>query len=77
MKPIRVLAFLFAFYGTFISLQALQVPQTDYQKIKAEAERRYAEASYSLAHDLYIQADALTLPAAETRWVDFHITNTL
>jgi hypothetical protein len=60
-----------------ISLQALQVGQSGYEGIKAEAERRYAEASYSLAHDLYLQADALTLPAAEARWVDFRVADTL
>src|SRR5262245_65104389 len=77
MKLIRAIAFLVALSGTLISLQALQVRQTDYEGIKAEAESRYAEASYSLAHDLYVQADALTLPAAEARWVDFRVADTL
>src|SRR5262245_43571857 len=77
MKLIRAIAFLVALSGTLISLQALQVRQTDYEGIKAEAESRYAEASYSLAHDLYVQADALTLPAAAARWVDFRLADTL
>jgi hypothetical protein len=63
MKLIRTGAVLLLLCGTFISLQALQIGQTDYEKLKSEAERRYAEASYSLAHDLYVQADALTLTA--------------
>lgn len=54
-----------------------QARQADYAKLKAEAERLYAEKSYAAARDLYAQADALPLPPAEARWVDFRLADTL
>lgn len=51
--------------------------QSDYEKLKAEAERLYAERSYALAYELYLKADALELPPAEARWVDFRVADTL
>lgn len=51
--------------------------QPGYQQLKTEAERLYAEASYSQAHDLYEKAAALKPPAAEARWVQFRLADTL
>jgi len=77
MRLIRAFAFVFTLCVTIVSLQALQVGQTEYERLKGEAEKRYAEASYSLAHTLYAQADALTLPPGDARWVDFRVADTL
>jgi alpha-2-macroglobulin len=77
MKLIRATTFFVVLSGTLFSLQAPQVGRSDYEKLKTEAEKLYAEASYSLAHSLYSQASALTLPRAETRWVDFRLADTL
>jgi uncharacterized protein YfaS (alpha-2-macroglobulin family) len=76
MKLIRLFACLVVLCGTLLSLQALQVGQTEYARIKAEAERRYAEGSYRLSNDLYQQAHALNLPATEARWVNFRLADT-
>lgn len=51
--------------------------QTDYASLKSEAEKFYAAGSYGKAHELYIRADALELPAADARWVDFRVADTL
>ncbi|MFN7949059.1 MAG: alpha-2-macroglobulin family protein [Blastocatellia bacterium] len=56
---------------------AQQPVQTDYDKLKAEAERVYAEASYSLAHDLYQKADRRNVSQSENRWIDFRLADTL
>src|SRR5205085_11546046 len=51
--------------------------QPDYQRLKAEAEKFYAEASYSQAHDLYEKAAQLKPLDAEARWVQFRLADTL
>ncbi|MGB9178495.1 MAG: alpha-2-macroglobulin family protein [Pyrinomonadaceae bacterium] len=51
--------------------------QPGYQQLKAEAEKLYAEASYSQSHDLYEKAAALKLPTEESRWVQFRLADTL
>jgi hypothetical protein len=56
---------------------AQQAAQSDYDKLKAEAERLYAEASYSLAHDLYQKADRRSVSQSESRWIDFRLADTL
>ncbi len=50
--------------------------QSNYQRLKAEAERYYAEGSYQKAHELYLRADRLKLPSEEARWVDFRVADT-
>src|SRR5262249_8408826 len=77
MKLVRAITFLVVLSGTLLSLQAPQVSQPEYQKLRADAEKYYAQASYSLAHKLYQQARALSLPPAEARWVDFRLADTL
>src|SRR5258706_13641440 len=48
----------------------------DYQKLKADAERQYAERSYSLAHQTYEKAAGIELPSSEKRWVTFRLADT-
>ena len=64
------------FLFTVISLVASSAPQPAYTKLKADAERFYGEGSYGLARDLYEKADAMELPPAEARWVDFRLADT-
>jgi alpha-2-macroglobulin len=58
------------------SLTRTQAQQTDYGKLKTEAEKFYADASYSKANELYLQARQLNLSAQESRWVAFRIADT-
>lgn len=51
-------------------------PQDSYQRLKAEAEREYAEKSFRRAHEIYEQAAKLTLPEDERRWVDLRMADT-
>lgn len=60
---------------SLIAAQAQQ--QSDYQRLKAEAEKFYAEASYAQAHDLYEKAAAAKPPDTEARWVQFRLADTL
>ncbi len=63
-----------------LSLLCLAAPQPQrptYDALKTEAERLYAEASYSQAHELYLKARAIKLPSDEARWVEFRLADTL
>jgi uncharacterized protein YfaS (alpha-2-macroglobulin family) len=51
--------------------------QPDYTSIRAEAEKLFAEGSYSKAHDLYARARARGLAPGESRWVAFRLADTL
>lgn len=52
-----------------------QSPQ--YATLRADAERLFAEGSYARSREIYLQAKTLTLPAADTRWVEFRLADTL
>src|SRR5262249_55290232 len=66
-----------------------QNQQPTYDALKAEAERLYAEASYSQARELYLKARAIKPPPgdarlpgeaswpSEARWIDFRLADTL
>ncbi|MBL8206278.1 MAG: alpha-2-macroglobulin [Blastocatellia bacterium] len=62
-----------------IKLLPILVPYqtTDYAKLKAEAEKFYAEKSFSRAHELYLQADRKQVATAEARWIEFRLADTL
>lgn len=53
------------------------VSPAGYEPLKDQAEELYTQGSYSKARELYQKADALELPAAEARWVDFRLADTL
>jgi uncharacterized protein YfaS (alpha-2-macroglobulin family) len=74
MRRIIILALL----GTFLLSLAAAAPQSAsvYDKLKADAEREYAEKSFRRAHELYQQAAKLELTAADRRWVDFRLADT-
>src|SRR5262245_57652507 len=63
-----------------LSLLCLASPQSQpptYETLKTEAERLYAEASYSQARELYLKARAVKLQPEEARWVAFRLADTL
>src|SRR5687767_630293 len=75
MRRILLLSLL----GTLLLGIATAQPQnaSPYAKLRADAEREYAEKSYRRAHELYVQAAKLQLTPEERRWVDFRVAETL
>ena len=69
--PVIVLALLCA-----VGLASIRAQQSDYEALKAEAEKQYANSSYSKARELYLTAGALNLAPAESRWVSFRLADT-
>lgn len=47
-----------------------------YDALRTQAEARYAEKSFGLAHELYEQASRLELDAPRRRWVSFRLADT-
>ncbi len=70
----RTLIFTSALYASLFA-PAMQSPE--YEKLKADAEKQYLEKSFSLAHETYLNIDRSKIPAAEIRWVDFRLADTL
>ena len=60
-----------------VGLASIHAQQPEYETLKAEAERQYANASYSKARELYLTVRTLTLAPAESRWVAFRLADTL
>ncbi len=48
-----------------------------YERLKTQAEREYSNKSFRKAHEHYLRADAMELPPADARWVDFRLADTL
>ncbi len=74
---IRTLLFAALLFGLFGGVRSARAQDGRYEQIKQQAEQFYAEKSYSRAHELYEQAKALDVPAAEQRWVRFRLADTL
>jgi uncharacterized protein YfaS (alpha-2-macroglobulin family)/tetratricopeptide (TPR) repeat protein len=49
---------------------------TDFEKLKADAEKQYADGSYALAHETYAKAPLAELPPPDKRWVEFRLADT-
>ncbi len=64
------------FLLTLFGLGLAQSPAIEYEELKQQAESFYAEGSYQRAHELYEQAERLTLPSGETRWVTLRLADT-
>ena len=60
-----------------VGLATIHAQQSDYEALKAGAEKFYADASYSKAREAYVKASGLNLPPAESRWVAFRLADTL
>ncbi|MFO1477207.1 MAG: alpha-2-macroglobulin family protein [Verrucomicrobiota bacterium] len=54
----------------------LAVAAPDFQSVRTEAERAYAEKSFARANELYRTLDVTNLPAADRRWVEFRLADT-
>jgi uncharacterized protein YfaS (alpha-2-macroglobulin family) len=67
---------LFLLFFTFC-LNTLAALPPEYEPLKTQAEKLYADGSFRLAHEEYEKAKAMDLPAPETRWVDFRLADTL
>lgn len=67
---ISIWLFLFGF-----SLRPARAQSPDYQTVKAEAERLYAEGSYELARQRYTQLDPSKLAPADAQWVRFRLAD--
>ena len=50
--------------------------QPDYQQLKAQAEKLFADGSYARAHDLYANVSKAGLSPQESRWVEFRLADT-
>src|SRR5207248_6646940 len=48
----------------------------EYQSLKKEAEKLFADGSFARAHEAYQKAEAMELPAEEKRWVEFRLADT-
>src|SRR5687767_11938719 len=62
-----------------LSVAAAVPPQatgSPYEALKREAERYYAEKSFSRAHQLYEDAAKLELPVDDRRWVRMRLADT-
>ncbi|HEY7182638.1 MAG TPA: alpha-2-macroglobulin, partial [Blastocatellia bacterium] len=72
MKPLVMLILL-----SLLCFASPQSTQPGYEALRTEAERLYAEASYSQARELYLKARAARLQPEEARWVEFRLADTL
>ena len=61
----------------FLYLLPNAAPQTDYAKLKSDAEGFYAAGSYTRANEVYSKIDKTNLPPAEVRWLEFRLADTL
>jgi len=91
MKTISTLRTIFSFALTIAAIgllglllhlthfrsQVVSAQQPDYAQAKAKAEQEYASGSYARAYETYAKVSKSGLPAAEVRWVDFRLADTL
>lgn len=72
----RILVGILAGFSLFSLLRAAEAPPASgYEQLKAEAEKFYAEKSFSLANEKYAAAKKLKLSKDEARWVDFRLAD--
>ncbi|MEW6129056.1 MAG: alpha-2-macroglobulin family protein [Acidobacteriota bacterium] len=76
MKPALLFVLLCLVLCAF-SFFSTRAQESDYQKLKTEAEKYYAEKSFSKAREIYTPAKDLKLSAADSRWVAFRLADTL
>jgi len=59
-----------------LSLLLAAPPPQDYESLRRQAEREFAEKSFARAHALYEQAAKLDLAEGERKWVEFRLVDT-
>ena len=69
MRAVFALACAFA-------LNASAAPSPDYESLKADAEKLFADGSFAKANEIYRQANLTNLPPIERRWVAFRLADT-
>ncbi len=72
-----VLAFALLAPSLAAAAREAQPPDDAYARLKQEAEKHHAEKSFSRALALYQQAEKMTLPEPERRWVTFRIGDSM
>ncbi len=63
--------------GLLIPFNPGYAQSSEYENLKAQAEKYYDRGSFSRARKLYIETNALRLSSKEKRWVDFRLADTL
>jgi uncharacterized protein YfaS (alpha-2-macroglobulin family) len=61
------------------AMLALTVPAAvppEYETLKTEAEKLFADGSFARAREAYQRAEGMDLPPAEKRWVEFRLADT-
>jgi uncharacterized protein YfaS (alpha-2-macroglobulin family) len=78
LVALSAIAFVHALAGPSAAVSGEQppAPDSEYAALRQRAEKAYAEHSYAIARDIYQQAAALSLSAAQKRWVDFRLADT-
>src|SRR6185369_9547725 len=64
-------------YVSDFKSQIVSAQQTDYSQLRAQAEQAYASGSYARANEIYSRVNKAGLPAADSRWVEFRLADTL
>lgn len=59
-----------------VALSSFAALPPEYETLKAEAEKFYADKSFAKAGEVYARANVTNLPAAEARWVSFRLADT-
>ncbi|MEY2429118.1 MAG: alpha-2-macroglobulin, partial [Verrucomicrobiota bacterium] len=59
-----------------LAVHALAALPPEYENLKADAEKLYADGSFALAHEAYQKASSIKLPAGEKRWLEFRLADT-
>jgi uncharacterized protein YfaS (alpha-2-macroglobulin family) len=59
-----------------LSFNAFAAAPAEYESLKTDAEKSYADGSFARAQELYASVNQTNLPAAEQRWVRFRLADT-
>jgi hypothetical protein len=62
--------------GWLLALTVFGAVPPEYEKLKADAEKLFADGSFAKATELYQQVNLTNLPPAEQRWVEFRRADT-
>jgi alpha-2-macroglobulin len=73
---VRSISLLLALLSFFPSVALPPSDGGTYEVLRQQAEASYAEKSFARAHEIYQQANRLTLTAEQKRWVTFRLADT-
>ena len=77
MKIQKTLGLIFLAAISLIPLNLSNAQPSEYEQLKAQAEKLYSQGSFSRARKLYTDTRTLQLSSAEKRWGDFRLADTL